>query len=293
MKQLEERKALAQRGSGSSSASSSQTLTGDNTVASAEVGSALEQRALTSNTGMQHDFLPLTVKFSAVNEEHFKSIAENKFRPENISKLSNDHTAIKPDRKYIRMGDIDLQTRDDDASASDTKGMVQLAACFTIYMQILVHFANPAIRMPLHEAMLFYINRLMRHSFVRTWESVRGFHFAFHRTCIADGIKDPQIWKRVDANLEAQCLVIKPAYPGPASASTSGGASGNRAGPHPAANRNPNPALSGESPVCFKFNGRGCTLENCKFRHICRACGGPHGAWGCGNANITPIGKRE
>lgn len=60
-----------------------------------------------------------------MNEEHFKSIAENKFRPENISKLSNDHAAVKPDRKYIRMGEIDLQTRDDDdASAFDTKGIV-------------------------------------------------------------------------------------------------------------------------------------------------------------------------
>lgn len=66
------------------------------------------------------------------------------------------------------MGEIDLQTRDDDANASDTKGIVQLAACFTIYMQILVHLANPTVKALLYEAMLFYINRLLRHSFVRT-----------------------------------------------------------------------------------------------------------------------------
>lgn len=301
MLQLEERRAKAQRNIDRSSAGSSQTLTGDveapmegnasgqealsqgTLLQGALSQGALSQGALSQNTG-RPDFLPLTTRFSAVNEEHFKSIAENKFRPENICKLSNDHAAVRPDRKYIRMGDIDLQTRDDDASASDTKGIMQLSACFTTYIQILTHFANPAIRDLLYQAMLFYLNRLIRHAFVRTWESVRGFHFAFHRTCIADGIKDPQVWKRVDANLEAQILVIKPP------AQTSGMASGNRNGSNPS---NRNLASTSDTPVCFKFNGRGCTMENCRYRHVCKTCGGPHAMWTCGNANTTPIAKRE
>lgn len=77
--------------------------------------------------------------------------------------MSNDHAAIKPDRKYTRMKKIDSQTRDDDAFTFDIKNMMQLTACFTIYMQILIHFANPATKIFLYEAMLFYINRLMRH----------------------------------------------------------------------------------------------------------------------------------
>lgn len=74
----------------------------------------VEQRA-SLQAGMKHDFLPLKLKFSAINAEHFKNIAENKFLPENISKLSNDPAAVKPERKYIRKGEIDLHIREDDA----------------------------------------------------------------------------------------------------------------------------------------------------------------------------------
>lgn len=116
----------AERGNAeaSSSANSTQTLLGDDEASRAQIG---EARAETLNTGMKNDFLPLVKQFSAINVEHFKNIAENKFQPENMYRLHNDYAQMKSDKKYIRMGEIDLLTRDDDASATDTKGMVQLA----------------------------------------------------------------------------------------------------------------------------------------------------------------------
>ena len=75
------------------------------------------------------------------------------------------------------MGEIDLQTREDDALASDIKGIVQLVQSFLIYVQILLTFANPAIYSELNAGLMFYVDLRIKHSLVQTFESVKGFHF--------------------------------------------------------------------------------------------------------------------
>lgn len=134
MTRLHERLALAQRGNveAFSWASSSQTLLGDAASGveasganaaganAAGVEDPQEQRALPLQTGMKHDFFPLAKKFSAINMEHFKSIGEKNFSPKNVCRLHNDYAQIKAEKKYIRMGEIDLQTRKDDAVNTET-----------------------------------------------------------------------------------------------------------------------------------------------------------------------------
>lgn len=122
-------------------------------------------------------------------------------------------------------------------------------------------------------------------------------HFAFHKSCIMKGIKNPTVWSRVDGDLKVRMLVLKSvSYP------SSGGYQGNRSGPSSAANRSTAPIT--ETLVCLRFNDRGYTLDYCKFRHACRTCGGAYSAGACRNttttannpgfnANATPIGKRE
>lgn len=207
--------------------------------------------------------------------EHFKIIADNKFEPENICKLTTNFTNVKESKKYIQMGEVNLQTREDDASPTDIKRILQLLSCFLIYVQILKHFTNPALKDELDKGIMFYIDRLIKHAHVRTWESVRSFHFLFHRTCLTRGITNPEVWKDVDQSLENQHLVLR-------QNNQNGGHPSNRGGPSTSANRN---QQGDEVPVCFRFNGKGCNYENCRFKHAMGTCR---------NNNTTPIGsKRE
>ena len=89
---------------------------------------------------------------------------------------------------------------DDDAQPSDLKNAMHLIQCFLIYTQIVLHFINPAIQMDLTQAFLFYVDRLFKHASIRTWESVRNFHFIFHKSCLARGVDDPAVWRTVDPN---------------------------------------------------------------------------------------------
>lgn len=237
--------------------------------------------------GMEPDFLPLALRYPAINVEHFKNIASNKFAVENIVKLTNDFSTVKTSKRYIKMGEVELQTRDDDALTSDTKSIMQLVQCFLIYAQMLQHFCNPATEKSLGQALNFYLDRLIKHAQMRTWESTRVFHFIFHKTCITKGVADPEVWKTVDSNLESQYLIMR------TTPLLGGGYPSNRGGPNVSANRNPQTGGAEETPVCFKYNGRGCDMPNCKYRHLCKQCGGPHPMGACRNANTTPLGKRD
>lgn len=53
--------------------------------------------------------------------EHFKNIVSIKFEPENICKLTTDFGMVKVNKKYIKTGEVNLQTRDDDAQPTDIK----------------------------------------------------------------------------------------------------------------------------------------------------------------------------
>lgn len=277
IKRLQQRLNQIQRGEEiESSAGSSQTL---------EVQAP--QAIPSFYNGMESNFLPLALRYPAINVKHFKNIANNKFEVENIVKLTTDFSTVKTNKKYIRMGEVDLQTRDDDAHAGDIKGIMQLVQCFLIYAQILLHFSNPATRESLNQGLMFYIDRLIKHAHLRTWESTRNFHFIFHKTCLARGVADPEVWKTVDSNLESQHLIMRIAP------LLNGGYPSNRSGPNAPTNRNQQTGGAEEMPVCFKFNGRGCDVQNCKFRHICRQCGGPHAMGACRNPNTTPLGKRD
>lgn len=105
---------------------------------------------------------------------HIKNIANNKFMSENIVKLTTGFSTIKSDKKYVRMGDMDIQTREDDAVASDLKGILQLVKHFLIYLQVMMHFVNLIISNELHAVFLFYIDRLIKQFIIRTFELVRS-----------------------------------------------------------------------------------------------------------------------
>lgn len=83
-------------------------------------------------------------KISCHKRGAFQNNREQQVRGRKYSKLTTDFATVKTSKKYIRMGEVDLQTSDDDAHASDIKSIMQLVQCFLIYAQILLHFRNPA-----------------------------------------------------------------------------------------------------------------------------------------------------
>ena len=61
--------------------------------------------------GMEAHFVLLALRYPAIHSEHFKNLALNKLEVQNICKLTTDFSMVKANKKYIRMGDVDLQIR--------------------------------------------------------------------------------------------------------------------------------------------------------------------------------------
>lgn len=89
---------------------------------------------------------PCLFAYPIIHEEHFEDILHNRFKPENILKLSTSFATIKPRVKYIKVGDsIELATHEDDSTAGEAKSITQLLRCFLLYGQIIIHFAPSTV----------------------------------------------------------------------------------------------------------------------------------------------------
>ena len=137
--------------------------------------------SLGNTDGMDPKAISLIVYFPTIHKEHFEDILHNRFKPENILKLSTIFTTIKPRVKYIKVGDIiELATHEDDSTASKAKSITQLLRCFLLYGQIIIHFAPFSVQLELSAALAAHVDRLLGHSMFYTWETLRLFHFHFH-----------------------------------------------------------------------------------------------------------------
>ena len=76
-----------------------------------------------------------------VDTEHFKNIRDNKFKVENIMKLSTEYESVQPKNKYLRIGSTEVEYREENALASDARGV--------IYCQIVIHIAHAGTQMEL------------------------------------------------------------------------------------------------------------------------------------------------
>ncbi len=142
--------------------------------------------------GIDSKAISLIIRFPTIHKEYFEYILHNRFKPENILKLSTSFTTIKPHVKYIKMGDsVKLATHEDDFTTSEAKCVAQLLRCLLLYRQIIIHFSPLLVQLELSAALATYIYRLLGHSMFYTWETLRHFHFYFHQTRIAMGVYDP------------------------------------------------------------------------------------------------------
>lgn len=79
--------------------------------------------------------------------------------------------------------------------------------CLGVQWQGKLHFAPPGIRESLSRAFMLYQDRLLRLYALNTWDSVRLFHFLFHKSRVYQGTDDPIMWRQLDTTLENESLI--------------------------------------------------------------------------------------
>ncbi|MCJ1348635.1 hypothetical protein MMC31_006867 [Peltigera leucophlebia] len=137
---------------------------------------------------------PLTADFPAIIPLYFKQILENKFDPINISKLCMEVSLVRPTNKSIKLKKgLEITTGEDDAGPNDVKGLAHLLRCLGVYWQANLHFAPVGIRETLSRAFMLYQDRLLRLYTLHTWDSVRLFHFLFHKFRVYQGSQPPDL----------------------------------------------------------------------------------------------------
>ena len=158
--------------------------------------------------------MPLTKMLPAINPEYFQQIYECTFRPENLSKLSNDFaTSCKSVKQEVREGGrARIRNTEDDATIEDLHNLPFLLDCFRSYITILYHITefrlDRSIANYLRTEMGVYYALLMQFStFDRfTFESIRTFHITFHKKRLIMAVDGPPGWSERDTQLERQNL---------------------------------------------------------------------------------------
>ena len=228
-------------------------------------------------------------EYRSVDIQYIWDIKRNKFKPENIMKLSTSVRRTREAAKGLKIGTNGLETeaKEEDCTTADAKGIIVLLRAFHVYTQILIFLAAPGNKLQLQLALDRYAEHLMMLWEMYNWDSVRAYHFNFHQARILEGIDDPVAWKTPDHELKQYLLV-----------------------PHPARNFNPSDNegchAGNSSPpsteVCFKWNSEKNCPSNCRFLHQCTNCAGNHTKRRCpsrsvttgpNNVNSTPVGRRQ
>ena len=217
--------------------------------------------------------IPLQTRFPAIDPVHFRDILENRFRPENIIKLSTTFLQSPRRQETITLGPHLIPTGEKDREASDYRFLPSLTQPWNIYTQILLHFCPPGVYKDLAIAFSVYLDLLHNLNRSNSFDSVKHFHFTFHRKRMGLGIYDPAGWQSEDASLQTMTLVRRvgdPIGPGP-----------NPKRPFDRAFPAGKDRTGGGNPaateVCNNWNDSRC-YGFCKYRHACKICNAAHRA---------------
>ena len=203
---------------------------------------------------------------------YFKDILENRFRPENLVKLSSTFAQGPRRQESISLGPFTIPTSEQDGHASEYRGITAIVQPLGIYFQALLHFCPDGIERELGRAFHLYMDLLFTVNRTHTIESLRTFHFTFHRKRMALGLYDPTGWKDRDTELQQSILIRRELTHGNLAVGTKrpfGKAFIREAGGNPQA-----------TDCCMNWNEGRCDRETCRYRHACKICGGTHPATG-------------
>ena len=197
-----------------------QTFTATSPVLPKEGPAANQGEARNSNFGSfyEHEgeeshLVPLMREYRSVDIQYIRNIKKNKFKPENIMKLSTSVRHTREAAKSLKIGTsgLEIEAKEEDCTTADGKGIIPLLQAFHVYTQILVFLAAPGNKLQLQLALGKHAEHLMMLWEMYTWDSVRAYHFDFHQARILEGIDDSLAWKTPDHELKQYLLVPRPA----------------------------------------------------------------------------------
>lgn len=88
-------------------------------------------------------------KYLLVNIQYISNIKKNKFKPENIIKLTTNIKHIKKMAKSLKISinNLEIKTKKEDCIIANTKDIILLFQVFYIYMQIFIFFTTLKIKL--------------------------------------------------------------------------------------------------------------------------------------------------
>ena len=139
--------------------------------------------------------------------------------------------------------------------------------------------------MELQAAMHVYIDQLLGWSLLNTFESIRQFHFGFHKARLVEGVDDPRGWRTPNRGLEERNLRRKIEY---------------NAGSNLRRIQSTNSLVQRTSSqddqrgiiACRRYNNGGEGPINCTFCHVCASCGRHHPQPDC-RTRVNPYPQQQ
>ena len=147
-----------------------QTHTAANPTPLVEVPAANLAEAKTSNFGLfyKHEgkeshLVPFMREYRLVDIQYIRDIKKNKFKPENIMKLSTSVRRTREAAKSLKIGTngLEIEAKEEDCTTADAKGIIPLLQVFHVYTRILVFLAIPGIKLQLQLALGKYAEHLI------------------------------------------------------------------------------------------------------------------------------------
>ena len=143
-------------------------------------------------------------KYRSVDIQYIRNIKKNKFKPENIMKLSTSVRRAKETAKSLKIGTSgpEIEAKEKDCTNTDTQGIIPLLWAFHVYMQIFVFLVTPGKKLQLQSALGKYAEHLMILWEIYTWDSFWVYHFDFYQAQILEGMDNSVAWKIPDHRLK-------------------------------------------------------------------------------------------
>ena len=113
--------------------------------------------------GEESHLVPLMCEYRSVDIQYIPDIKKNKFKPENIMKLSTSVRRTREAAKSLKIGTsgLKIKAKDEDYTTADAKGIIPLLQAFHVYTQILIYLAAPGNKPKLQLALGKYVEHLM------------------------------------------------------------------------------------------------------------------------------------
>ncbi len=102
-------------------------------------------------------------EYCSIDIQYIWDTKKNKFKPENIIKLSTSVRRTRETIKNFKPGTnwLEIEAKEENCTTLDAKRIIPLLRSFHVYRQIFIFIAAPGIQMPLQLAIRKYAEHLM------------------------------------------------------------------------------------------------------------------------------------